>query len=104
MKTELKKRILAYIKNPHMGHEEAKAIVAELENELYYADCDTHSVSIDDLNSLPVKTQATLRTKLGKNDVEKYTIEDCQKVADAIAELICDEFSENIANAIEYEL
>lgn len=31
-------------------------------------------------------------------------MEDCEKVANAIADMVSEEFSENLLNAIEYEM
>lgn len=45
-----------------------------------------------------------LRQKLGKREGEDYTMEDCEKVANAIADMVSEEFSENLLNAIEYEM
>lgn len=91
-----------------MSHAEDTAEYAEVKRimnmEIGYADCETHSVCPDDLDSLSDDAKETLREKFNKSEGEDWTMDDCERVADALAEFICDEYSEDIYGAIEYEL
>lgn len=102
MKVSDKKKILQYLTEHNDGSELATELIRKMGYECNYADCDTHSVSTDDLDGY--HDQATLKNKLGKNINEAYTIDDCQRVAEAICDMIADEFSEDLGNAIDCEL
>lgn len=105
MKLCHKRRLLAYIQKNNDGTSEAEALIHFLEHETYFADCDVFAVSVDDLKYLGDSEVAkNLRQKLGKREGEDYTMEDCEKVANAIADMVSEEFSENLLNAIEYEI
>lgn len=104
MDTSLKKRILAFIEEFDDGSEEVQTLKEEMKRELTVVDCKSHNIGIEDLNSLGKGQQADLRDKLGKKPGEEFNMEDCEKVADAIDELISEEFGENLINAIEYQL
>lgn len=102
MKLSVKKKILQYLTEHNDGSELATELIRKMEYECIHADCDTHSVEVYDLERY--HDQETLKEKLGKNINEAYTIDDCQRVAEAIRDWIADEFSEDLGNAIDYEL
>lgn len=102
MKVTDKKKIFQYLTEHDDGSELAKELIRKMDYECNYADCDTHSVSVDDLEGY--HDQETLKEKLGKSDEDEYTIEDCQRVAEAICDMIAENFSEDLGNAIDYEL
>lgn len=91
-----------------MSHAEDTAEYAEVKRimskEIGYADCETHSVCPEDLDSLSEYAKEKLRDTFGKAEGEDWTMDECERVADALAEFICEEYSDDIHNAIEYEL
>lgn len=104
MKYEDKKALYDFV----MSHAEDTAEYAEVKRimsmEIGYADCESHSVCTEDLDNLADGTQAELREKFGKEENEPWNMDDCERVADALANYIADEFGEDIYNAIDYEL
>lgn len=105
MKASLKNEILEYLKANNDGSETAKHLISEMEYEVCFADVDAFSVSTDDLMTLDGSSIGnTLREKLGKGKKDEYNIEDCIRVAEAMADFCCEEYSENLYNTIEYEL
>lgn len=104
METTLKKRILSFIENHNDGSEETKELISKMKDELRYADCSFHCVSVDDLNNLSLYYKNELRKKLNKKSEDAFTLQDCEKVAEAISEITSEEFGENITNAIILEL
>lgn len=104
MKYEDKKSLYDFV----MSHAEDTAEYAEVKRimsmEIGYADCESHSVCTEDLDNLADGTKTELRKKLGKGEDEHWTMDDCERVADALADYIAEEFGEDIYNAIEYEL
>lgn len=102
MRHEDKKALYAFVTEHFDGSEKAVEAKKILETELNYADCESHSISIDDLNSLGGEDQKTLREKLSKMEDEEWTIDDCVRVADALADFIGDDFSEDLYNALRY--
>lgn len=100
MRLYIKQRLLNYIKSNNDGSAEAEELIKKLEFELGYADCDVFSVCPDDLNGCG--EQEALREYLGKGENDPYTMADCEAVADGIAELVSDEFGENLYNTISY--
>ena len=105
MKLCHKRRLLAYIQKNNDGTSEAESLIHFLEHETRFADCDVFAVGVEDLKYLGDSEVAeNLRQKLGKREGEDYTMEDCEKVANAIADVASEEFCENLLNAIEYEI
>lgn len=100
MNIKLKQRLLSYLENHNDGSEEAKSLIETMKGETCWADTECHTVCVDDL--INYYDQQTLREKLNKADGKEYTIDDCQRIADAINEQIADEFSEDLENAIAY--
>lgn len=100
MNIKLKQRLLSYLESHNDGSKEAQSLIKEMKNQTCYADTDCHSVDREDLENY--WDQESLRKKLNKADGEEYTVEDCQRIADAITETIADEFSEDLENAIAY--
>lgn len=99
---ETKRKVLEYIKAHNDGTEETRQLIVSLESACSYIDINTHSVCPEDLRDF--WDQKALREKLGKKDDEAYTLDDCERVADALAEFICEDFSEDLANTVRYQL
>ena len=105
MKLARKRELLDYIRKNNDGTPEAESLIKFLEYEVQFADCDVFSVSVVDLEHLGDSEVAdNLRQKLDKKPGEEYTMADCEKVADAITDMVSDDFGENLLNAIEYEI
>lgn len=101
MEYSLKKKIFDFVSNCECGNEDdKKEILKAMTEELTYADVPGMSLCLDDLN----EDDETLCEKLGKEEGDDWTIQDCIQVADAIGDLIADEFYEYMNNAIEYTL
>lgn len=98
MKIPFKKKLLAYLHEHNDGSETADFLIRTLENEIHYADCDSFSVSAEDLESH--HDQKGLRKMLGKDAKSPYTEDDCQKVASLLADEIAEEFGETLSNII----
>lgn len=100
MNIQIKKRLLSYLESHNDGSEEAESLIKTMKHQTCFAETDSYSIDCDDLESY--WDQESLRKKLNKADGEEYTVEDCQRIADAITETIADEFSEDLENAIAY--
>lgn len=95
-----KQRLLRFVQQHDDGSQEAKDLLKILSDNSTYADTESYSVSPEDLEGSPA--QATLRSKLGKAPGEPFTVDDCQRVANAIDDCIAEDFSEHLNNAINY--
>lgn len=104
MKNKLKKDILAFLESHNDGSEETAKLIEKVRYETYFADVDAFSVCPDDLENLGESAEEDLREKLGIDECAPFTLEHCEEVANAMAEYLADEFSENIHNAIHYQL
>lgn len=102
MKLKDKRDVLAYLTGHNDGTEEANRVIRIMTNECNWADNALGTVEIDDLLNLDEEIADLLREKLGKGNDEKWTVEDCQAVADVIYEEEGTyEFSDWLYNAIE---
>lgn len=94
--------MLDYLKSHNDGS--ADRLIEALVYECSYADCDTFSICPDDLDCISESAERKLRKRLNKAANDPWTLEDCEAAANALADHICEEFSENLHNAIEYDL
>ena len=98
-----KRRLQAYLVKHNDGTEEAKSLIEMMENECHWADSHLGTVEVDDLVMLDDETAETARRKLGKGKDDKWTVDDCQAIAEEIYQNE-DEygFSDWLHYAIEY--
>ena len=103
MDTSLKQELLSFVEKHNDGSEETSRLITKLKDSLHYVDLNAYSLCPDDLmNCISEEATKTLRTKLGKNESEPFTLQDCETVSKWLADMIADEFSENLHNAILY--
>ncbi len=103
MDTSLKQELLTFVKKHNDGSEETSRLITKLKDSLHYVDLNAYSLCPDDLmNCISEEAKKTLRKKLGKDESEPFTLQDCETVSEWLADMIEDEFSENLHNAIIY--
>ena len=98
MKIGFKKKLLAYLEEHNDGSETADFLIRTVRFESDFADCDSFGVCTDDLDNF--SDQEGLRKMLGKDAKSTYNDDDCQKVANLLADEIAEEFGETLANII----
>lgn len=103
MKLSEKRGLLTYLESHNDGSETAQSLIRLMKNEVHYADCNSHSVCGDDLDSLPDSMQKKLREHFGKAESEDWTAEECEEVAERLADFICEDYGDDLYNTIEYE-
>lgn len=101
MELEDKRALLAYLKEHNDKSNVANELISLMTRECNYVDCNSHSVSIEDLDGLGSYHQEKLRKHFGKADGEKWTMDECEKVAEKLGDLICEDYGEDLHKTIE---